>query len=146
MSTGGTVDLVHAPSLATTAITRHQPAVLPAESSLRPQWRRDGCHQGLRLAAFGGVADPADGADDLRTGGVGFDLGPQSLDMGIDQALVVRVVRTPHLLQQRAAAEDLSRSPRQSNQQIELQRRQLYRLTITMNAMCSDVDDEITDP
>src|SRR3954470_7878008 len=70
------------------------------------------------------VPDAADGQHDLRTLRIPLDLGPQPLDVDVDQPGVRGVPIAPHLLQQHLAGEHLPRLPGQCHQQVELERGQ----------------------
>ena len=66
------------------------------------------------------VADTADGHHDLGVLRVVLDLGPQPLDVHVDQPGVGGVPVAPDLLEQDLAGEHLPRLARQADQQVEL--------------------------
>src|SRR5919205_4058572 len=91
------------------------------------------------------VADTTNRQYNFRGFRITFNLGPQSLDMDIDQPGVSRVAVTPDLLQEQFAGEDLPGLARQGNQEIELQGGQRNPLVATAHQVAGDVDGDVGD-
>ena len=90
------------------------------------------------------VADTAHRHHDRGTLGVLLDLGPQALDVNVDQAGIGRVLVAPHLAEQLLAGEDLPRRASQGDQQLELQRSQSDDRVAALDLVTGDVDVEVT--
>ena len=76
------------------------------------------------------VTDATHGHDDLRPLRVLFDLGPQPLDMHVDQPGVGGVPVTPDLLEQHLAGEDLARLAGEGDEKVEFERGEVQRLAV----------------
>src|SRR6478735_5003747 len=91
------------------------------------------------------VADTTHRQYNFRGLRVLFDLGPQALDMDVDQAGIGGVAVAPHLLQQQLPGEDLPRLAGQRHQEVELQRGQGNPLAAPADGVAGDVDGDVRD-
>src|SRR5260370_13567317 len=91
------------------------------------------------------VADTADRHDDLAVLGVLLDLRAQPLHVHVDQPGVRGVPVTPDLLEQHLPGEDLPRLAAQRDEQIELQRSEVERLSAALDRMAGHVDGDVAD-
>ena len=89
------------------------------------------------------VADTAHRHHDRGTLGVLLDLGPQALNVNIDQTGVGRVLVAPHLAEELLAGEDLPRRAGQGHQQLELERRQGDDRLTALDLVTGDIDVEV---
>src|SRR5450759_3393674 len=118
----------------------HQ-ALLGARSSRRA-WSRpllDSCD------ATGLVPDPSYGQYQLRSLGVLLDLGPQPLNVDVDEPGVGSMPVAPDLLEQLLTREDLMRLPCASEEEVELQRGEGDGGAPPLHLMGGDVDRHVTD-
>src|SRR5580693_334990 len=91
------------------------------------------------------ISNAPNGHHDFRSLRILLDLGPQSLDVDVDQPGVGRVPVAPDLLEQDLAGEDLAWLAGQRHQEVELQRRQVQRLASPLNRVTRHVDRHVTD-
>src|SRR4051812_118098 len=91
------------------------------------------------------VADAADGQHDLRLLGVALDLGPQALDVHVDQPGVRGVPIAPDLLQQQLAGEHLPGLAGQRDEQVELEGGERDGHAVPGHLVRRDVDLHVAD-
>src|SRR6516225_9274540 len=91
------------------------------------------------------VTDTAYGHNDLGVLGILLDLGPQPLNVHVDQPGVRRVPVAPDLLEQHLPGEDLPGLAGQRDQQVELQRGEIEGLAVALDRMAGHVDDDVAD-
>src|SRR5215203_3379063 len=93
-------------------------------SVLRPRraaWNRPGgCSIRIRRSALELVAQPADGDQIARVGGVRFDLCPEPLDVDVEGFGVADIVGAPHPVNQLAAGQHPACVAQQKLQELEL--------------------------
>src|SRR5215469_17903862 len=89
------------------------------------------------------VSDAADRHHDLRTLRVLLDLGSQPLHVNVDEPGVCRVPVAPYLLEQDLPGKYLPRLASQGDQQVELQRCQVQRLTGSLHRVPRHVNRDV---
>src|SRR4051794_22332114 len=66
------------------------------------------------------VAQPSNGDDVTRVGGIGLDLGAQPADVHVDESTITEVVIAPHLVEQGLSAEHSTGVLAELDEQTEL--------------------------
>src|SRR5690349_4872895 len=124
------------PSRVCSAMGRRPPGSEPSDASGRFwPWGSGPCF----------VADTTNRQYNFRGFRITFNLGPQSLDMDIDQPGVSRVAVAPDLLKKQFPGEDLPGLARQGNQEIKLQGGQRNPFVAAAYKVAGDVDGDVCD-
>src|SRR4051794_27353602 len=140
--------------ITTRSCSERRHTALKASVSSAPSWRSWATLRRARRASgtvvtwsrgAGLVPHPAHGQHHLGVLRVALDLGPQPLDVHVDQPGVGGVPVAPDLLQQHLAGEDLAGFAGQRDQQVELQRGERDLLAVADHLVRGHVDGDLAD-
>ena len=92
------------------------------------------------------IPDAPDGQNIARLGGVCFDLGPQTIDVGINRVFVTVMPVSPHLIQQLRTRKNPPGVSRKIQQQIEFFGGQIDTPVTQTHRASLGVDDQICGP